>query len=284
MFRFIKSILRILVLCIMVSVLVYTYARYLEPKMLQTKDITILSTQVQNQAENLTIVAFADTHFSEYYTCKDFQKVVTQINSLNPDLVFFLGDLIDNYDTYDDDTNEISKQLSSIEAKIGKLAIFGNHDYGGGSENYYETIMNDGGFHVLINEYYGLDDSGIGIIGIDDMLIGYGNSEIASYSRPDYFNLVLCHEPDVIDEILNYNVDLMLSGHTHGRQVDIPLFDSYILPPYGKKYPKGHYTFENERRTQLYVNSGLGTTKLPLRFLSPPEITHLLLQSETNED
>ncbi len=284
MFRFIKTILRLIVLCIVIGALAFTYARYIEPKMLQTKDVEIYSVHVQNQAEDLTIVAFADTHFSEYYTFKDFQKVVDRVNALKPDLVFFLGDLIDNYETYDEDTTKISKQLSAIEAKIGKLAVFGNHDYGGGSENYYETIMQDGGFRVLVNEYFGLDDYGIGIIGIDDMLIGYGDSETASYGRSDYFNLVLCHEPDVIDEILNYNVDLMLSGHTHGRQVNLSFFDSYILPPYGKKYPKGHYTFDNERKTQLYVNSGLGTTKLPLRFLSPPEITNLKLQSGNTKD
>ncbi|MEA4989157.1 MAG: metallophosphoesterase [Anaerovorax sp.] len=280
MFRTIKSILRLFVLCIIIGAMIFTYARYLEPKMLQTKDIMVNSMRIQNQAEDLIVVAFADTHFSEYYTCKDFEKVVKHINQLQPDLVFFLGDLIDNYDTYNVDTKEISEQLSSIQATMGKFAIFGNHDYGGGSEHYYETIMNEGGFQVLINEYYGMDDYGISIIGIDDVLIGYGNSEIASYGRPDYFNLVLCHEPDVIDEILDYNVDLMLSGHTHGRQVDFKIFDDYILPPYGQKYPKGHYTFDNERGTQLYVNSGLGTTQLPLRFLSPPEITHVILQSE----
>lgn len=284
MFRFIKSILRFLVLGLVIFALFLTYAKYVEPNMLLTKDISVNSIRIQEEAEDLIIVAFADTHFGENYTCEDFQKVVNHINELKPDLVFFLGDLIDNFNTCNVDTNELSNQLAAITANVGKFAVFGNHDYGGGSENYYQNIMDAGGFQVLINQYYALDAYGIALIGIDDMLIGYGNSEIASYCRPDYFNLVLCHEPDVIDDILKYNVDLMLSGHTHGRQVNLEIFDDYILPPYGKKYPKGLYSFENERGTQLYVNSGIGTTKLPLRFLSPPEITHVKLQPQSNSN
>ena len=84
----------------------------------------------------------------------------------------------------------------------------------------------------------------------------------------------------MIGEVLDYNVDLMISGHTHGRQINIKFFDEYILPPYGKKYINGLYQLSNDRESQLYVNSGIGMTKLPYRFLSPPELTCITLKSE----
>lgn len=280
MFRLLKNILRIFLLISIIGLAVVCYARYIEPHMLQEKYITIKSAQVTDKAENLKIVVFGDTHFSDYYTTKEFNKVLDAIEKMEPDIVVFSGDLIDHFDIYSEDVSIISEKLSKIQAPYGKYAIFGNHDYGGGAETEYESIMEAGGFTVLKNEYHGIDELGIAIIGIDDVLIGYGDPSIASWGRPDYFNIVLSHAPDVIDEVQDYNVDLMISGHTHGRQINLKFFDEYILPPYGKKYINGLYQFSNERKSQLYVNSGIGMTKLPFRFLSPPELTCITLTSK----
>ena len=279
MIKFFTFIFKILFLIIIITGLVLAYARYIEPKMLTEKNVSIESPYLSHNADGLKIVVFGDTHFGEYYQLKDFDKVLEAIEKQKPDLVFFSGDLIDHYKTYTENVDGISKKLSEIEAPLGKFAVFGNHDYGGGAENKYKSIMENGGFTVLKNEYYAFDDLGIAIIGIDDVVIGYGDPAVASWGRPDYFNIVLSHAPDVIDEVLDYNVDLMISSHTHGRQINIKYFDSYILPSHGKKYIKGLYPFENSRGSKLYVNSGIGTTKLPFRFLSPPELTCITLRS-----
>jgi predicted MPP superfamily phosphohydrolase len=176
--------------------------------MLKVRDVTITSPRVTANAENLKIAVFGDTHFSDYYTPDDFDKVLEAIDEMKPDMVVFAGDLIDHYNLYSGDVGVISEKLSEIEAPYGKFAIFGNHDYGGGAENKYQSIMESGGFTVLKNQYYGIDELGIAIIGIDDVLIGYGDPAIASWGRPDYFNIVLAHEPDLMDQVLNYNVDL----------------------------------------------------------------------------
>ena len=70
--------------------------------------------------------------------------------------------------------------------------------------------------------------------------------------------------PDVADQLAPYPSDLVLAGHTHGRQVALKVFDPYILPPYGRNYVKGLYDLPGDR--SLYVTAGLGTTQLPLRF------------------
>lgn len=277
MFKLIKALFRFVFLLIIIAGIAFAYAKYIEPHMLQTKEVTVQSAYALNGAKGLKIAVFADTHFGEYYSTDDFSQVQEAIEKINPDIVIFAGDLIDHYDTYQEDVGLISEELSKIEAPYGKFAVFGNHDYGGGAEHEYKDIMEAGGFTVLKNEYFPLDELEIAIIGIDDVVIGYGNPEIASWGRPDYFNIVLSHAPDVIDDVLDYNVDLMISAHTHGRQINLKFFDERILPPYGKKYVKGLYQFDNARNTQLYVNSGIGMTKMPYRFLSPPEVSYLTI-------
>lgn len=279
MFKLIKNLVRLFIFLIISAGLILAYARYIEPNMLTTKEVVLESSYVHGTGEDIKIAVFADTHFSDFYSLKDFNKVQKTIKKMSPDMVVFAGDLIDNFQTYDGDVSEISQALAEIQAPLGKFAIFGNHDYGGGAERHYQGIMEEGGFTVLKNEYYPFEELGLAMIGVDDVLIGYGDLDIVSWGRPDYYNIILSHVPDVVDDLLDYNVDLMISAHTHGRQINLKFFDDKILPPYGKKYVKGLFQFENQRKTSLYVNPGVGMTQLPYRFLSPPEVTLLTIKS-----
>jgi predicted MPP superfamily phosphohydrolase len=279
MYKIIKILIVLLFLITLILAGLFVYARFIEPHTLTEKSIEISSEFVSEPANNLKIAVFSDTHFSDNYDLDDFQKVINSIKKNKPDLIFFTGDLFDNLDLYKGNTDDISNALNSIDAPLGKYSIFGNHDYGGGAETEYEKILNAGGFKVLRNQYFGLDSYKISIIGIDDFMLGYGNLEKATWARNDYFNILLCHEPDIIDSVLEDNIDLMVSGHTHGGQVHIPCYTDNILPPYGKNYIYGLYEFNNFRLSKLYVNPGLGTTQINLRFLSPPEITYIIITS-----
>jgi predicted MPP superfamily phosphohydrolase len=86
--------------------------------------------------------------------------------------------------------------------------------------------------------------------------------------------ILLAHEPDIAPEAAKHNVDLMLSGHTHGGQVRIPFLPPVMLPPMGKDYVEGHFQVGP---MQLYVNRGIGAVQLPFRFNCPPEITVITL-------
>ncbi|HCX61057.1 MAG TPA: metallophosphoesterase, partial [Clostridiales bacterium] len=175
-----------------------------------------------------------------------------------------------------DNINEIWEILNSIEAPLGKYAVYGNHDYGGGAERVYEKIMRNSGFILLKNEKIYLKDFNINIIGMDDSIFGdYDRETIIGMLDEDRYNIVLSHEPDVIDFLLEYDIDLFLSGHSHGGQVNLPFVDS--LPLLAKKYTRGLYSFNNYRQTNLYVNIGLGTSQIPMRFMAPPELTVLIL-------
>lgn len=280
MLRLIKTLVRLFLFLILIGLLLLAYSRYIEPRMLSVEQVKLTSPYVSASADGFKIAAFSDTHFSPYYTPDRFRRVVENINQIQPDVVVFLGDLFDHYSQYQGNPAEISSLLQEIKAPWGKFAVFGNHDYGGGAQRFYQDVMNGGGFQVLINQTVNLAQFDLTITGIDDMLIGYGTPDIVNQIPGDTFNMVLCHEPDAADRITSSHADLMLSSHTHGRQINLPMFDSKILPPLGKNYVRGLYSFQNQRGLRLYVTRGLGTTQLPLRFLSIPELTVITLHHE----
>lgn len=270
----------ILALCsiiVLLAIACIGYGLYIEPERLTVKEIEDISYSTK---QPITIAIFGDTHFGFNYDLDNFQKVVDKINQNPPDIIIFTGDLIDNLEEYNGDTAMISQKLSELNANIGKYAVFGNHDYAYGAEWEYEKIMNTGGFTVLKNQIITLNDYNIKLIGIDDILIGYGDPYIVNNVNTDIYNLVICHEPDIIDSISNSNIDYMVSSHTHGGQIRIPLYTEKFLPPYGKKYVKGEYQINNANQTILYVTSGLGTTRIPARFCAVPELTYLTINPD----
>lgn len=264
-------------LLIIIGAACFAYGRLIEPDRLTVKEITDVSYSMK---EPLTVAVFADTHFGFNYSIGDFEKVVDEINSLDPDVIIFTGDLIDNLDEYNVDTTLISNKLGLMEANIGKYAVFGNHDYGGGAEYRYESIMAAGGFEVLKDEIITFPEHNLRLIGVDDALIGSGNPSIALNADAAMYNLVLCHEPDLINDMMDANIDMMVSSHTHGGQIRVPGVYKHFLPALGQDYIKGKYELDNQAGTILYVNAGLGTTKFPARFLSVPEITFITIMPD----
>lgn len=278
--KILKSIFFLVLLFILLAVLTVGYAHFIEPSRLTVTQIEDTSYSMK---EPITVAVFADTHFGFQYDTEDFQKVVDQVNANPPDILFFAGDLIDNLNEYQGDTALISEKLGEMKAKIGKYAVFGNHDYGGGAEYEYEAIMNKGGFQVLVNETVTFKKNNLRLIGIDDLLIGYGDPSIVNRASPDMYNLVLCHEPDIVDKILNSNTDYMIAGHTHGGQIRVPFYTEQYLPSYGEKYVKGEYALSNNNGTIVYVNSGLGTTRIPARLGAVPELTYLTIRPDSGQ-
>lgn len=282
MIRVLKMIARVLCICVIITLSIFVYARFIEPKMLNVRYENIYSDIFKNSKKEIKILQFSDTHISKYFGMDDLKKVVEKINAENPDIVVFTGDLIDNYNTYHrkENIDEIWNILGTINASIGKYAVYGNHDYGGGAKNIYKKIMENSGFELLINKSVKLNEYNLNIVGLDDSIFGdVKGDDVEILVDKDYYNIVLSHEPDVIDYYLEFCIDLMMSGHSHGGQVNLPFVRKYILPFLGQKYVRGFYSFDNFRESKLYVNVGLGTTKLPLRFMAVPEITVFIIKS-----
>ncbi|MCY8580404.1 metallophosphoesterase [Bacillus haynesii] len=255
------------------------YARYLEPHMLETNLIPIRHRLIPKGFDQFRIVQFSDTHLSEYFTADELSNVVSQVNALSPDLIVFSGDLIDKPHRYREHERAVNA-LKKLSAPYGKLAIFGNHDHGGYGTKVYQTLMTSAGFRVLRNDLMKLeliDGSVIEIASLDDLMLGSPDYEgILSKLSEKAFSILLVHEPDAALTAKQFPVNLQISGHTHGGQIQIPVFGPLITPPYGEIYTEGMYETAGMK---IYVNRGIGSTRLPLRFLSKPEITVFQLES-----
>ncbi|MCC8307549.1 metallophosphoesterase [Bacillus amyloliquefaciens] len=257
----------------------YGYARYIEPRMIEITRHTITNRLIPRGFDNFKIVQFSDTHLSDVFTSGDLNKAAEKINQLKPDLLIFTGDLIDKPHLFNDHQQALAV-LQNLEAPFGKLCVYGNHDHGGYGTNTYKALMEAADFQVLRNgcrQVQLTDGSRIELAFLDDVMLGKPDYEgTLSRLSEDAFSILIVHEPDAALKIGGYPVNLQLSGHTHGGQVQLPFFGPLITPPYGKTYTDGMYTLHD---TAVYVNRGLGTTRLPYRFLARPEITLFTLKT-----
>lgn len=259
----------------------YYYAREVEPALLQITNESILSPKIPKAFNKFKIIQFSDTHLGFHYTFEQLSKLVKKINQLKPDLIVFTGDLIDDPNIFHQ-TDEIAKILSDLSAPFGKLWIYGNHDHGGYGTNILKTIMNTAGFTLLQNENVQIvkDHEQITIAGIDDLMLGKPDLyKTLRNTNPDLFTILLAHEPDYADHARKFPIDVQLSGHSHGGQVRLPFIGHLYTPAYATKYIQGKYIFEGEAFV-LYVNQGIGTTRLPYRFLCTPELHCYTLQNK----
>ena len=249
------------------------YAYFIEPNLLRVKRLTI---EPEKEVRPCKIVFFTDTHFGKYYSETHIEDIVNKINALNADFVIFGGDLLDNYarDRNAMDMEYLGDKLLAINAAVGKYAIWGNHDHGGGAARIYEDFMTSCGFELLNGESRLFADYGIQIFGFDDYLMGWTDPSLYTIES-EYFNIIASHEPVISEFIENSSDNLLLSGHTHGGQVTIPFVTSKLLPRGSGVFRKGYYPAEeiaSATPLQMYVSSGIGMTRYPIRFLNIPEI------------
>ncbi|MGG5253125.1 metallophosphoesterase [Neobacillus sp. SM06] len=258
------------------------YAHQIEPGLLEINRFQIHHPLIPKSFDGVTIIQFSDTHLGFQYTLSQLKKLITKMNSLKPDLVFFTGDLMDAPNQYKN-RKHIAPVLAQLSAPLGKYCIYGNHDHGGYGSDLYKNIMQDAEFTLLKNEarrIQQMDGSSIYIIGIDDAMLGRPDLASAYKQVPmNMFTLLLSHAPDLADTAATYPIHWQLSGHSHGGQVKIPFFGALVIPPYARKYPEGLYSIGKSSPLKLYVNRGLGTTRLPFRFMAKPELTVFTLKS-----
>ena len=276
--KILKRILIVFTLLILVIGGCIYYAFKIEPYRVTLNEFTL--NEEKPDREHLKIVQISDLHIKADFTYKNLDKVIKKVNEQNPDIVIFTGDLYDNYAIYRDDENIVTA-LQKIEASYGKIAIWGNRDYGGGAERTYAAVMEDAGFTLLKNEnwYITLNNGKRALFtGLDDALLGHPVMPDGTKIYDSDYELLLSHEPDNVEPYMNYDYDIALSGHSHGGQINIPFLPfvndmALTVTALSSKYSGGMYTFDDNAIKQLYVNTGIGTTHISARFGVVPEVT-----------
>lgn len=282
-----KKFIRFLLIIILVISLTIVYARYGGTRGLITKEYKI-ETNIDNSFDGLKIVHFSDLHYLRITNKEITKNIIKEINILNPDIVVFTGDLIDkDYNPTNTDINDLKELLLSIKSKYGKYSVIGNND--NKIRETIEDIYTNSNFILLNNDYdiiYGNNNDKLFIGGLDTY--SYDKSDIDKVmtyfadNEDINYKIILVHEPDYIDIINSkYNdINLVLSGHSHNGQVNIPYVKKLFLPFGSRKYYENHYKVNN---TDLYISSGLGESRINFRIFNKPSINFYRINKiETN--
>ncbi|MGV8958363.1 metallophosphoesterase [Lactococcus lactis] len=200
----------------------FFYAFKVEPYRLVVNERQLNNTSTK---QNIKIVQLSDLHIKKDFNADRLDKVIQKTNEQNPDFIIFSGDLYDNYSQYNENEAVISK-LKSLKAKYGKIAIWGNRDYGGGAVREYANIMAESDFSLLRNknQVFTLDNGKkISFTGLDDALLGNPQFPSPNQMAETSYDILLTHEPDEVSQYQNKGYELILSGHSHGGQINVPL-------------------------------------------------------------
>jgi predicted MPP superfamily phosphohydrolase len=255
---------------------------------------TLSFTNLPDTFDGLRIVQFSDFHIGSFiHYQQKVAEAVKIINEQNADLLLFTGDFVNNVSSEMDSFIPILNQLS---ARGGKYSILGNHDYGEyvpwkSSDEKRKNlerliaIQEDIGFRMLLNDSQKIEANGseIELIGVENWgrppFPQYGDLDKAlAKVNPESFKILMSHDPSHWDaKVLDKtNIDLTLSGHTHGAQFGIEI-PGWRWSPVSIRYNRWGGMYQ-EGNHLLNVNTGIGFIGFPGRVGMPPEITVIELR------
>ena len=236
-----------------------------EPQALQIERIPLPSDAPGGKVRLLQI---SDLHLSNFNSY--FEKITRLVAGIQPDLIVLTGDYLEQ----ERNIRGVLSFMKKLKATHGIFAVQGNWEYwsrleGENLRRHFSGV----GVKLLINERADLEINGraLSIFGLDYPSSTDHLHQLQEEVDPQRFNLLLSHVPAFAHEQLNERIDLVLSGHTHGGQVRLPLLPPFYLPRYSGRFVSGFYQV-SQHRIPLYVSRGVGTSVLPLRFLCRPEI------------
>lgn len=262
------------------------YSLVFKPNNIKIEKQVIFIKNLPPLFNGIRIVQLSDFH-SWWFGSRE-KRVLEMLEELKPDFVFITGDFVGpiTKTVTDKKLNSVKVFWQKLAEKNKIFAVLGNHD-----TKEVKKYLKESGIIVLDNENRKLtfNNQYIYLVGVNDPDTGRDNLEKATQGiKEEKAKILLAHGPEIIDKAVEKNMDLVLVGHTHGGQVNIPILGDLIQPlsNYGRKYKKGLFKIDSvpldsehlTGYTYLYVNRGVGTSIFPIRFNSPAEITLIELQ------
>ena len=259
----------------------------------RVKHISIKLPNLPKAFDGVRIAQVSDIHSGSFFNKTAVKGGVEMVMKEKPDIIFFTGDLVNNEA---DEVKEYIDVFNKLRAPLGVFSVTGNHDYGdyknwdskeAKQQNFKDLIEAHRllGFDLLMNENRVIEQGGdrISILGIEN----WGGGRFAKYGKLDQayagieapVKILLSHDPSHWDAQVRpsyKDIDLMLSGHTHGFQFGVEIGGFKWSPSqYAYKQWAGLYQEENQ---YLYVNRGFGYLGYPGRVGMPPELTIIELK------
>lgn len=257
------------------------YAVWIEPRHIR---VTRLSLRVAGLSNPLRLLVMGDLQSTRpHETPKRLAALAKLAASQEPDVVLLVGDYAGRGKWFYRGT--VSPQvtaaaLSSIPAPMGHFAVLGNHDWWFDGPLVREVLSQAG--VTVLEDSACLAQNGraaLWVAGLRDAVTQRCDIAATLQKTDEQAPVVLLsHTPDVFPAVPQ-GVALTLAGHTHAGQIRLPLIGCPIVPSrYGERYRYGHVVEEGRH---LYVTSGIGTSKIPIRFLAPPEIAVIDLMPQS---
>lgn len=242
------------------------YGGIYEPNDIEVTRRTMAIRNLTPSLDGTTAVQISDLHLHE--ADATHTRMIDLIKQAKPQYVFFSGDLINESRAIGDAVDI----FRAIQPPGGIWAVVGNSDRTSGAVDSLQAELKTVGVHYLVNASAQIG-AGLWLAGVDDPSAYLSDVGSALQDVPgDAPRILLAHSPDIVDQLNGANFDLMLAGHTHGGQVNLPFFNgAWLLNGPSGTYVNGLYSAHG---SPLYVNRGIGTAKIPIRLGARPEITH----------
>jgi predicted MPP superfamily phosphohydrolase len=241
------------------------YARHVEPTWLEVNRIPLGIRALPLPFHGLKVAHLTDFHHGPHIPAGYLEDAIARTEAEKPDVIALTGDFIDRGPGH---VATAAKLFRQLKAPLGVFAVLGNHDYAvhtaRGHRRHPELhrevadALATEGVTVLRNKAVRLERDGAGLIvaGIEDLWSGVADANVALAGQcPETPRVVLAHNPQSVELFGDNRADLVLSGHTHGGQINLPKLGRILLGKKAKRWAAGMYAHNG---AQVYVNKGVG--------------------------
>ena len=271
--------MRTILLSLAVSICIVIWS-LIEPYTLRITETKIQFSSYSPSCQSFRVAFLTDLHIgSPGMGLNKLTEIVDLVKKFKVDLILFGGDYtVDKVIGGDPiGIEQISNRLTSLDCNENCFSVLGNHDYHHGKKAVIDALTKSN-IITLVNEdrIIVANECKVLLYGMDDLWEGKPMISYVQQPNKKELNLILAHNPDVfkLSEIKN---SVMLAGHTHGGQVNLPFIGELIVPSmFGNSLASGIITDDTR---VLYVGTGLGTSILGVRFNVTPSVDILTFEA-----
>lgn len=276
-----QTVIVILTFLLLIITMLLVDGTFFAPYRLKTKVTMINDPAIPQTSNGFKIVFFSDVHYNLFVDDERFEKTVSTINSVNPDVVLFGGDLIDNLASNPltpTSQDALVDLLKAIKAPSGKFYVSGqfesDSDY---SRTLSDKLLQKAEFESVNDKslklYFG--DNYISLVGIDYISDPLKLEETIKTLDPTSYTLAISHKPSAIKTFDSEKIDLLIAGFTHGGQINFPGFKEVFFQD--QTYQEASQMVGN---SQLDISNGVGTSELDFRLFADPQINVYILNAK----